>query len=130
MESFYKNDTWELVKAPRGKKIIGCKWVFKMKEDTTWVEEARYKAWLVAKGYNEIQDIDFRYSFSLVGNHNYIHVLFSLVVMNDLVLEQLDVKTVFLHDEIEERSTCKSQRISKLKEKKIMFTCLRNSCIA
>ena len=26
MESLHKNQTWELVKPPRGQKIIGCKW--------------------------------------------------------------------------------------------------------
>jgi len=28
MESIHKNQTWELVKRPRGQEIIDCKWVF------------------------------------------------------------------------------------------------------
>lgn len=32
IESLYKNNTWELVKLPQNKKIVGCKWVFKKKE--------------------------------------------------------------------------------------------------
>ena len=32
LESLQKNKTWELVKSPKGKKIVGCKWVFKKKE--------------------------------------------------------------------------------------------------
>lgn len=32
MESLQKNKTWELVKLPKGKKAIGCKWIFRKKE--------------------------------------------------------------------------------------------------
>ncbi|XP_073107271.1 uncharacterized protein [Elaeis guineensis] len=52
IESLLRNKTWKLVKAPKGKKVVGCKWIFKKKERTPGVEDARYKAWLVAKGYN------------------------------------------------------------------------------
>jgi hypothetical protein len=31
MESLYKNETWDLVKLPSGRKPIGSKWVFKKK---------------------------------------------------------------------------------------------------
>ena len=29
MESLHKNSTWVLVKLPKGKKAVRCKWVFK-----------------------------------------------------------------------------------------------------
>ena len=38
MESLHKNQIWELVKPPRGQKIIGCKWVFKKKEGISGAE--------------------------------------------------------------------------------------------
>ena len=52
MESLHKNGTWDLVRLPKGKKVVNCKWVFKRKERIPGVEEARYKARLVAKGYS------------------------------------------------------------------------------
>lgn len=52
MESWTKNNTQNLVKLPKEKKIIRCKWMFKRKEDTSRAKEARHKAWLVAKDYN------------------------------------------------------------------------------
>ena len=33
-ESLYKNQTWELIQFPKGKKVIGCKWVYAKMEDT------------------------------------------------------------------------------------------------
>ena len=46
IKSLHKNQIWELVQLSKGKKAIGCKWVFAKKEDTPRV---RFKARLVAK---------------------------------------------------------------------------------
>ena len=42
-------DVWDLAELPKGKKLIGCKWVFKTKRDSKGNVE-RYKACLVTKG--------------------------------------------------------------------------------
>ncbi|KAG8472509.1 hypothetical protein CXB51_035268 [Gossypium anomalum] len=102
MESLHKNRTWDLVKLPKGKKVVRCKWVFKKKEGTPGVEEPRYKARLVAKGYSQIPKVDFTDVFSPVVKHSLIRALLGIVAMHDLELEQLDVKTAFLHGELEE----------------------------
>ena len=47
-----KNKTWILVTRPKGRIVIGCKWVFKRKPSIHRVESARFKARLVAKGYS------------------------------------------------------------------------------
>ncbi|KAG8492178.1 hypothetical protein CXB51_009620 [Gossypium anomalum] len=102
IESLHKNRTWDLVKLPKGKKAVRCKWVFKKKEGTPGVEEPRYKARLVAKGYSQIPGVDFTDVFSPVVKHSSIRALLGIVAMHDLELEQLDVKTAFLHGELEE----------------------------
>ena len=48
MDSLEKNKTWELVELPKDRKIVGCKWVFKLKKGINGKVE-RYKAILVAK---------------------------------------------------------------------------------
>ncbi|KAG8483857.1 hypothetical protein CXB51_023418 [Gossypium anomalum] len=102
MESLHKNKTWDLVKLLKGKKTVRCKLVFKRKKETLGVEEPRYKAKLVAKGYNQIPRVDFTDVLSPVVKHSLIRALFGIVAMHGLELEQLDVKTVFLHGELEE----------------------------
>ena len=39
MESLSKNKTWELLELPKGKKPIGCKWVFRKKKAVSKKEE-------------------------------------------------------------------------------------------
>ena len=39
MESLNKNKTWELSKLSKGKKPIGCKWVFRKKKVVSEKEE-------------------------------------------------------------------------------------------
>jgi hypothetical protein len=102
IESLHKNQTWELVKLPRGAKTVGCKWIFKKKEGIPGVEDARFKARLVAKGYSQREGMDFNEVFSPVVRHSSIRVLLAMVALYDLELEQLDVKTAFLHGELEE----------------------------
>ena len=51
MASLHKNDAWDLVELPAGRKPIGSKWVFKKKMNVEGKVE-KYKAWLVAKGYS------------------------------------------------------------------------------
>ena len=51
MQSLHKNNTWKLAQLPKGKKAIGCKWVFAKKEGFPEKNDVRYKARLVAKGY-------------------------------------------------------------------------------
>ena len=103
MASHEKNQTWKLTERPEGQKVIGCKWVFKLKSGIQGVEEQRYKARLVAKGYAQVEGIYYNEVFSPVVKHTTIRLMLSMVVELDLELEQLDVKTAFLHGNLEER---------------------------
>ena len=87
MESLEKNGTWDLVKLPKDKKPVHCKWIFKRKETMCPSEPARYKARLVAKGYSQISGIDFNNVFSPIVKHSSIHTLLSIVVVHDFELE-------------------------------------------
>lgn len=52
------NKTWSLVELPPQKNAIGCKWFYKIKYKSDGSIE-RYKAWLVAEGYNQQEGLDF-----------------------------------------------------------------------
>ena len=52
MRSINKNSIWELVSKPKDRKMVvnGC---LERKKGTHEGDSARYKAWLVAKGYSQ-----------------------------------------------------------------------------
>ena len=102
MESLRKNKTWILVDQPKKQKAIGCKWIFKKKEGIPRVERPRFKARLVAKGFTQVERIDYNEIFSPVVKHCSIRIILGLVNQYDLELEQLDVKTTFLHGNLKE----------------------------
>ena len=62
----------------------------------------KYKARLVAKGYSQVLGIDFGDIFSLVANVNFIRLLLFAAVAFDFEVEQMDVKTTFLHGDLVE----------------------------
>ena len=100
MDSLAKNKTWDLVELSESRKVVGCKWVYKLKkgaDDTV----LKYKARLVAKGFYQKAGIDFHEIFSPVVKLVSIIILLALVSSYDLELEKLDVKTTFLHGDLD-----------------------------
>ena len=76
--------------------------VFKRKEGLSPSEPPRFKARLVAKGFSQIPGVEYNDVFSPIVKHSSIRTFFSIVAIHDLEFEQLDVKTTFLHGELEE----------------------------
>jgi hypothetical protein len=101
MEALDKNEAWDLVEFPTRRNPIGNKWVFKRKLNAEGKVE-KYKSQLVAKGYSQVEGIDFGEIFSHVVKLTSIRFLLHVVVAFDFEVEQMDVKTTFLHGDLEE----------------------------
>ena len=69
MRALHKNETWEEVDLPSGKKPMGCKWVFTIKYKATGSIE-RYKTRIVTKGYTQTLGINYQETFALVAKMN------------------------------------------------------------
>ena len=65
LRSLQDNDVWELVEPPKDRKIVGSKWVFKVKTNEDG-EMERYKARLVAQGYTQVKGADYDETFVLL----------------------------------------------------------------
>lgn len=92
--------TWVLITLPPHRKAIGCKWVFRIKENANCT--IKHKARLVANGYNQQPGKDFGETFSLVIKPVTIHVLLTLALTNKWHVEQIDVNNAFINGHIEE----------------------------
>eukprot|EP00253_Pinus_taeda_P031357 PITA_31357 len=66
MNAIKRNKTWDLVELPKGKEVIGVKWVYKTKSNVERKIE-RHKARLVVKGYKQQYGRDYEETFAPVA---------------------------------------------------------------
>ena len=76
------------------------KWVYRIENEHHGSK--RYKARLVVKGFQQNEGIDYTEIFSPVVKMSTIRLVLGMVAGENLYLEQLDVKTAFLHGDLEE----------------------------
>ncbi|KAH9725617.1 retrovirus-related pol polyprotein from transposon RE1 [Citrus sinensis] len=95
-DALQKNSTWILVPRETAGKIVGNKWVFKVKYNPDG-SISKYKARLVAKGFHPTQGVDFFETFSPVVKPCTIRIILSLAVMNHWPIRQLDINNAFLN---------------------------------
>jgi transposase InsO family protein len=98
--SLIKNGTWELVKLPAGRKPITAKWLFKLKP----LPEGgfKYKARFVARGFSQMEGVDYKETFAPVVRYSSLRTLLAVANERKMHIHQMDVKTAFLHGELEE----------------------------
>ena len=101
IKSMYDNHVWNLVDHTPGRKTVGCKWIFKKKTDMNGNVHT-FKSRLVAKGYTQIQGIDYDETFSPVAKIKFIRILLAIATFHDYEIWQMDVKTAFLNGKLDE----------------------------
>ncbi|GJR83046.1 retrovirus-related pol polyprotein from transposon TNT 1-94 [Tanacetum coccineum] len=101
LNQFIANDVWELVSQPKNMTIIGTKWVFRNKLDENGIV-SRNKARLVAQGYNQQEGIDYDETYAPVARLESIRILLAYACALDFKLFQMDVKSAFLNEFINE----------------------------
>jgi hypothetical protein len=89
LNNFKHNKVWSLVERPK-KNVVGIKWVFYNKQDEHGVV-TRNKAWLVAKGYSQVECLDFDKTFAPIARLESIHILLSYATHHGFKLYQMDL---------------------------------------
>jgi len=99
MRSLKENNTFTLTTLPEGRKLVGGRWVYTVKENPDGLKT--YKARYVAKGYSQVKDVDYQETFSPTANFTSIRAVMQLAAQHDLILHQMDVKTAYLNAAID-----------------------------
>jgi hypothetical protein len=94
------NGTWTLEKLPPGKKAIGSKWVFRVKRNADGTVE-RYKARIVAKGFNQRPGFDYLEIFAPTMRQATIRLILALAAIDDLHLRSVDISHAFINGDID-----------------------------
>lgn len=100
LKALEKNHTWDIVDLPPQVKLIGCKWVYKIKLKYDGSVE-RFKARLVAKRYTQQPGVDFHDTFSPTAKIVTFRCLLNLDVIHNWHLFQIDVTNAFLQGELD-----------------------------
>ncbi|PRQ32401.1 putative RNA-directed DNA polymerase [Rosa chinensis] len=101
IKAIKKNETWELTTLLVGAKGIGVKWIFKTKLNENG-EVDKYKARLVDKGYTQQLGIDYTEVFAPVARWDTIRMILALAACKGWSVYQLDMKSAFLHGDLNE----------------------------
>lgn len=84
-----------LADLPQSKKLVGCKWVYKVKLKVDGTLD-KCKSRLVAKGFNQQLGLDYTKVFSPVAKHVTIRMLITMATIHCWPFHQLDVNNAFL----------------------------------
>nr|GEV73462.1 hypothetical protein [Tanacetum cinerariifolium] len=96
LNEFERLEVWELVPRPNCVMIITLKWIYKVKLDELG-GVLKNKARLVVRRYHQEEGIDFEESFAPVARLEAIRIFLAFAAHMNMVIYQMDVKTVFLN---------------------------------
>ena len=99
MSALEENNTFEVSSLPENRKVIGGRWVFAVKLGPN--NEEKFKARYVAKGYSQVENIDYEETFSPTAKITSIRMLVQVSVQNGYILHQMDFKTAYLNADID-----------------------------
>ena len=100
-KSLMDNNTWCLIQASPGAHILRGRWVYIVKRGLAG-EVTRYKTRWVVRGFEQQKGRDYHDTFALVVKLMSYKAIFVLIAALDWNVEQMDVKIVFLYDNVQE----------------------------
>jgi hypothetical protein len=101
LQALEENETWTLQPLPKGKKPLGCKWVYKIKHNSDGTIE-RYKARLVIFGNHQVEGIDYNETFAPVVKMVTVRLVLAVAAAKKWEIHQMDVHYAFLHGDLHE----------------------------
>ena len=101
MQSLRENGVYEIVDRPAGKKVVKSKWVLRVKTNEKG-EIEKYKARVVAKGFSQVEGVDYDQTFSPTVRFESIRQMVALGTAKSMEMHQMDVTTAFLYAPLEE----------------------------
>eukprot|EP00253_Pinus_taeda_P014718 PITA_14718 len=100
-DSIVRNNVWDVVPRPKNKSVVSSRWLYKVKQAIDGSVE-KHKARFVARGFSQIEGIDYDETFAPITRYSSIISMLALSTQMGWKIHQMDVKTAFLNGEIEE----------------------------
>nr|GEU94072.1 retrovirus-related Pol polyprotein from transposon TNT 1-94 [Tanacetum cinerariifolium] len=103
LNKFGRLKVWKIVPRPDKVMVITLKWIYKVKLDELG-GILKNKARLVARSYRQEEGIKFEESFAPVARLEAIRIFLAYVAHKNMVVYQMDVKTMFLNGNLREEA--------------------------
>jgi hypothetical protein len=126
---FKLQEVWVLCDLPDGKRLIGTKWVFRVKRDERG-NVIKNKARLVAQGYRQEEGVDYDEVFAPVARIEAIRLFLAFASYMGFHVYQMDVKSAFLYGTITEEVYVKQPPVLKILYTLTKSTRLSRLCMA
>ena len=81
--SIYENKVWTLFDLPDDRQAIEIKWIFKRKTDAD-SSVTIYKARIVAKGFRQVQGVDYDETFSPVAMLKSVRIMLAIAAFYEI----------------------------------------------
>jgi hypothetical protein len=99
--AFEQMGVFEIVPRPRNRKIVGSRWVFRVKRGPDGSIQ-KYKARIVAQGFTQTEGVDYDETFAPVAKFASLRVILAMAAEMNLEVHQMDVKSAYLNGELKE----------------------------
>ncbi|UYV61197.1 hypothetical protein LAZ67_1003787 [Cordylochernes scorpioides] len=101
LDSLREHKVWTLQPLPKGSKVIKSKWIYTIKKDAT-TQDRKYKARLVATGYQQRYGQDYEETFSPVIKNDSLRVILAFAAIMQYDIKCFDIVTAYLYGNLEE----------------------------
>ena len=99
LEALRKAGTWRVVERLKDRNVVDCKWVFQIKKNATGQIE-KYKACLVAKGFTQVEGVNYFETFAPVAKLASIRSILAIAARNNWLIDMFDFHTAFLNSKL------------------------------
>jgi hypothetical protein len=103
LEKMDKYKVWDVVDQQPEMQVVGARWVYTRKIDGTTGLPSTYKACWVAKGYSQIEGIDYNELYAAVAHKDTMQVFLWLVNYFDLECDLVDIAAAFLNGNFDKK---------------------------
>ena len=76
-DSIIKKSVWEVVPRPKGKSVVGSRWIYKVKQEANGSVE-KHKEKFLAKGFSQVEGIYYDDTFAPVARYSSISSMLAL----------------------------------------------------
>ena len=101
LRALEENQTWEVTILPPGKRVIGCKWIYRTKFHSDGSVD-KCKARLVTLACRQNFGVDYWETVAPIAKMTIVATLLAVIAMQQRPLYQMEVSNAFLHGYLDE----------------------------